>query len=102
MVDVLNASSGMNNSTQGKFKQFVLSGTFNSGFGLDLMVKDLSTALKMASETQTETPLSAACRDLWAAAAAALGPGLDHTEMSRWIEMIGGGELRPTSNAAYG
>ncbi|HEY7804522.1 MAG TPA: NAD(P)-dependent oxidoreductase, partial [Orrella sp.] len=39
MVDVLNASTGMNNSTQKKFKQYVLSGKYNAGFGLDLMVK---------------------------------------------------------------
>ena len=34
IVDVLNASTGMNNSTQKKFKQFVLSRKFDSGFGL--------------------------------------------------------------------
>jgi 3-hydroxyisobutyrate dehydrogenase len=39
MVDVLNASSGMNNSTKLKIKQFVLSESYDSGFGLDLMVK---------------------------------------------------------------
>src|SRR5271166_5013352 len=38
MVDVLNASTGMNNSTQKKFRQFVLSRRFDSGFALDLMV----------------------------------------------------------------
>src|SRR5476651_757554 len=32
MVDVLNASTGMNNSTQKKLKPFVLSRAFNSGF----------------------------------------------------------------------
>jgi 3-hydroxyisobutyrate dehydrogenase len=48
MVDVLNSSTGMNNSTQRKFKQFVLSRQFDSGFGLDLMVKDLSIALEVA------------------------------------------------------
>ncbi len=49
MVDVLNASTGMNNSTQKKFKQFVLSRRFDSGFGLDLMAKDLSIALEVAA-----------------------------------------------------
>ena len=37
MVDILNASTGMNNSTQVKFKQFVLSESFGSGFALDLI-----------------------------------------------------------------
>ena len=57
MVDVLNASTGMNNSTQKKFKQYVLSGKYNSGFGLDLMVKDLGIALGLAHETQTPAAL---------------------------------------------
>ena len=32
MVDILNASTGVNNSTQAKFKQFVLSESFGAGF----------------------------------------------------------------------
>ena len=41
VVDVLNASTGVNNSTQKKFKQYILSRNFDAGFGLDLMVKDI-------------------------------------------------------------
>ncbi|HEY6006292.1 MAG TPA: NAD-binding protein, partial [Anaeromyxobacter sp.] len=37
MVDVLNASTGRNNSTELKAKQFILSGSFGSGFSLGLM-----------------------------------------------------------------
>lgn len=88
MVDVLNASTGMNNSTQKKFKQFVLSGKYNAGFGLDLMVKDLSIALGIARETNTPTPFSALCRELWAASAQMLGPGQDHTAVAKLIETM--------------
>ncbi|MGX9962506.1 NAD(P)-dependent oxidoreductase [Roseomonas sp. F4] len=93
MVDVLNASTGMNNSTQRKLKQFVLSRKFNSGFGLDLMVKDLSIALQVGRETATPTPLAAQTRELWAAAAALLGPGQDHTDAARFSEALAAGEL---------
>ncbi len=86
MVDVLNSSTGMNNSTQKKFKQFVLSGKYNAGFGLDLMVKDLSIALGIARETSTPTPFSALCREMWAASAQMLGPGQDHTAVAKLIE----------------
>src|SRR3546814_3393053 len=41
IVDVLNASTGRNNSTENKLKQQVLSGEFASGFALGLMAKDL-------------------------------------------------------------
>jgi 3-hydroxyisobutyrate dehydrogenase len=94
MVDVLNASTGMNNSTQKKFRQFVLSRRFDSGFGLDLMVKDLSIALDVARETATPAPFAAQCRELWAAAAALLGPGQDHTAMAKLSEALAGSELK--------
>lgn len=93
MVDVLNASTGMNNSTQKKLKQFVLSRGFDSGFGLDLMVKDLSIALQVGRETATPAPLAAQTRELWAAAAALLGPGQDHTAIAKLSETLSGAEL---------
>ena len=93
MVDVLNASSGMSNSTQKKFRQFVLSRRFDSGFGLDLMVKDLSIALEIGRDTATPAPFSALCRELWAAAAVVLGEGRDHTELALLSERLAGTEL---------
>ena len=93
MVDVLNASTGMNNSTQRKFRQFVLSRRFDSGFSLDLMVKDLSTALGVARETETPTPFAALCRELWSAGRGALGEGQDHTAIARFSEDLAGVEL---------
>ena len=88
MVDVLNASTGMNNSTQKKFKQFVLSGKYNAGFGLDLMVKDLSIAMGIAKDTSTASPFSAMCREMWAATAQMLGPGQDHTVIAKLVENL--------------
>jgi 3-hydroxyisobutyrate dehydrogenase len=93
MVDVLNASTGMNNSTQKKFRQFVLSRAFNSGFGLDLMVKDLSIALEVGRDTATPTPFAALCREMWASAASVLGPEQDHTAAARLSEQLGGAVL---------
>jgi 3-hydroxyisobutyrate dehydrogenase len=93
MVDVLNAATGMNNSTQKKFKQFVLSRSFASGFTLDLLVKDLSIAMQVGRESATATPFAAHCRELAAAAAAMLGPGADHTEFAKLSERLAGSEL---------
>jgi 3-hydroxyisobutyrate dehydrogenase len=88
MVDVLNASTGMNNSTQKKLRQFVLSRRFDAGFGLDLMVKDLSIALEVGRDTATPTPFAALCREMWASSAAMLGPGQDHTAMAQLSERL--------------
>ncbi|MFB6451328.1 NAD(P)-dependent oxidoreductase [Bradyrhizobium tunisiense] len=96
MTDVLNASTGMNNSTQKKFKQFVLSRKFDSGFGLDLMVKDLSIALGIARDVDAASPFASLCRELSAAAAALLGPGQDHTALAKLSETLSGTELGAT------
>ena len=93
MVEVLNASSGMSNSSQKKFGQFVLSRRFDAGFGLDLMVKDVSIALEVGRETATPTPFAALCREMWASAAGLLGPGLDHTAMAQFSERLAGETL---------
>lgn len=90
VVDVLNASTGRNNSTEKKFKQHVLSREFSSGFFLDLMVKDIGIALDIAKNTKTTAPFSALCREMWAGAAATLEPGADHTEIARYCELLAG------------
>jgi 3-hydroxyisobutyrate dehydrogenase len=96
VVDVLNASTGMNNSTLNKFHRFILSRSFDSGFSLDLMVKDLRTALEVARSTGSPTPLAEACVEAWAEAQAALGPGLDHTAVVRYWENLAGTQLGKT------
>jgi 3-hydroxyisobutyrate dehydrogenase len=93
MIDVLNASTGMNNSTKTKFSQFVLSRSFGSGFALDLMVKDLTNALELGRQNGAVTPFAALCRELWAAASAELGPGEDHTAIAKVAERLAGVEL---------
>lgn len=93
MVDVLNAATGMNNSTQKKFKQFVLSRKFNAGFTMGLLAKDLSIALQVGRETATPAPVSALCKELVVAAQTMFGSDADHTEMARLCERLAGDEL---------
>lgn len=89
MTDVLNASTGRNNSTEKKLKQHLLSGSFASGFSLDLMTKDLDTAVGLAAELGVSAPLAERCVALWKEAAVRLGPGVDHTEIYRFLEERG-------------
>jgi len=93
VVDILNASTGMNNSTLNKFHQFILSRAFNSGFSLDLMVKDLKTAVEVARATGSSAPFAEACLEAWSEAQASLGPGADHTAVVRYWEKLAGTEL---------
>jgi 3-hydroxyisobutyrate dehydrogenase len=86
LLQALNASSGRNNSTENKIAQFVLSRSFDSGFGLDLMVKDMRAALALAESTETPAPLGQRCLELWSEAGETLGEGADHTAVARWVE----------------
>ncbi|MFM0603019.1 NAD(P)-dependent oxidoreductase [Paraburkholderia sediminicola] len=83
VVDVLNASSGMNYNTQTKFKQFLLSGTFAAGFSLDLLVKDIGIAVQLADQLGATVPISSACQAAWTEALENLGAGHDHTEIAK-------------------
>lgn len=93
IVDTLNSSTSTNNSTQKKFKQFVLSRGFDSGFALDLMVKDLVIALDVAHDSKVNAPFANLCKELWSSASAVLGPGTDHTALARFSEMLAGNEI---------
>jgi 3-hydroxyisobutyrate dehydrogenase len=86
MVDVLNASTGCNYSTQNKFKQHILSRAFASGFSLGLMAKDLRTAHELALTAGMFAPFTRCCTELWNEAANSLGEAADHTAIVRVLE----------------
>lgn len=89
IVDVLNASTGRNNSTDKKIKQFVVSGSFASGFSMALMAKDIRIAADLASRIGVAAPDIETAAALWEKAAATLGKGADHTEIFRFLAAAG-------------
>jgi 3-hydroxyisobutyrate dehydrogenase len=90
MTDILNASSGKNNTTEVKLKQFIISQTFADGFPLRLMAKDVRTADDMARALGIATPLADLSTQLWEAAARALDERANHTQVLRYMEGLGG------------
>jgi 3-hydroxyisobutyrate dehydrogenase len=86
VVDILNASTGMNNTTKIKVKQFMLSGAFNAGFNMGLMAKDVRTALEIVQSTKMPALLAQPCANIWDDAAKTLGPAADHTAMFKFLE----------------
>ena len=85
MVDVLNESTGRNNSTEAKLKPFVLSESFASGFAAGLMAKDIRTAADLAASLDVAVPEIEAAAVLWEEASGAMGKAADHTEIYRFI-----------------
>ncbi len=93
MLQVLNSSTGMNNSTQKKFGQYVLSRKFDSGFPIHMMLKDLNNATDLGHELGVTTPFAQLCRDLWASASTMLGPQVDHTAVAWMCEAMAGSRI---------
>ena len=86
VLAAINTSSGRSGSTENKWPNFIVPRTFDSGFSLRLMLKDMRIALGLAEAAGTPAALSAAAVSLWAEAAQALPADADHTEIARWLE----------------
>ncbi|MFU8864719.1 MAG: NAD-binding protein, partial [Rhodobacterales bacterium] len=86
LVDAINASTGRNNSTENKLKQFILNESYaEAGFALELMAKDVALAAALGDAMGQKLPGLSAARALWAQAREGLSPGADHTEIYRFL-----------------
>lgn len=93
LIDIVNTSSGRNNSTETKIHQQVLNRSFKQGFALGLMAKDLRTALDLAQGIGLDLPLAKHCVEIWNKAEASIGGDTDHTELLRYLEQATGESL---------
>lgn len=85
VVDVLNASTGRNFSTESVFVEHVLTRTFATGFSLGLLTKDVGLASDLADAVDVPAPLCHLVRDRLAEALAELGGNPDHSmAMTYW------------------
>jgi 3-hydroxyisobutyrate dehydrogenase len=91
MTDVLNVSSGRTNTSENKVKQFMLNGSWASGFAMLLMDKDLRIADALARSVDYEWALGSTAVALWSERSKQATATTDHTEMYRLMQ---GGEKR--------
>jgi 3-hydroxyisobutyrate dehydrogenase len=89
MLAVFNTSSGRSGSTETKWPKFVLPGSYDSGFGLALMLKDMKIAVGLAESTKAPHELGSRAVELWSTAASELPARADHTEVARWVAAAG-------------
>jgi 3-hydroxyisobutyrate dehydrogenase len=85
MLEAINRSSGRSGSTEHKWPNFIVGETYDSGFGLSLMLKDMKIATGLAERLGVPHELSDAAVAHWASASQDLGPRADHTEVARWL-----------------
>ena len=88
MIAILNASTGRNTGTDSKYPNNVLPRTFNSGFALGLMAKDLRLALEVARSTGAPAGLLEMTAQMWANAEQQLGGKADNTEVVKYLESL--------------
>jgi 3-hydroxyisobutyrate dehydrogenase len=86
MLEAINGSSGRSGSTEVKWPSYVLPGTYDSGFALQLMVKDMRIATGLARDVGSPALLGETAVDLWARASEDLARTADHTEIARWLD----------------
>jgi 3-hydroxyisobutyrate dehydrogenase-like beta-hydroxyacid dehydrogenase len=90
LLEVINAGNGRSYSTEVKFPKFILDRSFDDGFALGLMVKDLKIALESAAEIGHPLFSGSSISQLWQAAAAR-GYGLEgHTSIYAFLEILSG------------
>ena len=80
-LKIINGATGKNNTTEVKLDKFVVSEKFNSGFALDLMVKDVSIANSLIKDLTTKNPLSKSVSHYLSKTLEELGWNPDHTEV---------------------
>ncbi len=80
-VKIINGATGKNNTTELKLDKFVISEKYNSGFALDLMVKDVSIADAIIKKLTNEKPLSENVLKYLIFSLKKLGYKSDHTEV---------------------
>ncbi len=90
IVDVINAGSGRNTATQDKIPRCVIPRTFDFGFALALLNKDVRLCLEEADAMSVPMIVGNAVRQLLNIAAAAEGPQADITEVVKSLERWAG------------
>lgn len=76
----VSGASGGSHVSANAFPRWVFSGTFDSGFTLGLMARDVSLALDVATERGAHPALLGATRTAWQHALQELGPRADFAE----------------------
>jgi 3-hydroxyisobutyrate dehydrogenase-like beta-hydroxyacid dehydrogenase len=89
VVEVINAGTGRNSATVDKFPKFVLPRTFNLGFAMNLMNKDLRMCLEEAEALGVPLVVGSAVRQLMGITEATV-PEADMTDVVKVVEKWAG------------
>jgi len=88
IIEILNASTGRSTASEHKYPSFILPRTFNSGFALGLMAKDLRLAVEIAETQGTPDSLLKNLSGIYNEAERELGFNADNTDVVRYLESM--------------
>jgi len=94
MLDVINSGTGRNTATEDKFGRVVLPRTFNLGFAVGLMTKDLKLCLGEGKALGVPMQVAEAVTQLLQTACDENGPDKDLTTVVQPVERRAGVEVR--------
>jgi 3-hydroxyisobutyrate dehydrogenase len=86
MVEVIKTSSGQTNALDTKIVKSVLPRTFDYGFSMRLISKDVSIAARLARELDVPAPILAQVEEHWMLAKQKLGDDADFSAVMRLLE----------------
>jgi 3-hydroxyisobutyrate dehydrogenase-like beta-hydroxyacid dehydrogenase len=94
LLKVINSGSGRNTATAEKYPKYVLPRTFDFGFRMDLMRKDLGLCVEWAEEQSVPMLMGGAVHQIWMLGAKTVGEQSDSTAIAKMFERWAGVELR--------
>ncbi|MEH7333606.1 NAD(P)-dependent oxidoreductase [Neobacillus drentensis] len=84
-IHVFNQSTGRSGSTEYKFPSFILTESFDSGFSLELLRKDLEMAKNLFIQSEAATNLPQLVFNRFDDASQTLAKDADHTEIYQYV-----------------
>tara|TARA_E500000178_G_scaffold354216_1_gene422479 strand:- start:1073 stop:1921 length:849 start_codon:yes stop_codon:yes gene_type:complete len=85
-IEIINGATGKNNTTEVKLEKFVVSRKYNSGFALNLMIKDVSIADQLIKIMSSDNPLSTNVLTYLKKSYEIIGDQSDHTEVYKILK----------------
>jgi 3-hydroxyisobutyrate dehydrogenase len=91
ILDVVNVSTGRNTASADKFPKRVATETYDAGFAMSLMTKDVALYFDEVRKSGTSDKVGVTMTGLWNAADGAM-PGADFTEIYKYLRDLSDGE----------
>jgi len=86
LVEALNGGSGRNSATLTNYPTWIFNDTFDSGFTMKLMRKDVRLAMALLDGVHANAPIAQEAGRLWAASEASIGDAEDFNRIVQFIE----------------